>query len=400
MSSSDQPNKTPTGFIQTSNQFLNPLQQQILTNQTQVSGYQPYQWQPNNSMMPPQFRADKADSVKQMTIGSPTQFTGGNISPTVATLFVNELFGKDPAEWNKFQAERLNFPNANSQSFLSGKRRKIDGVQIDIGTQQVLGSLGSSQHAPTITVRPHETGDHTIGKLAAGYSKIQELGQHNRTVPEHTIFGTQFLQDMVDKAADEAEEDFLRNNGPVKNINEVVDKFQVRLNAKKRVAAEIKGKNADDIEQLMKVKTAVDFPQLHVGGDVHQPTPLCVWPLIQAFRTELLADPPTKENLAVVDATRNFLNEAQLLFTVQCRVCQGYGHSSTYCSTATRFNITNPGVKKLYNNAVMRAQTNLQGNEKADSRLRGMIYKIPKGFLDKDDKVKKSHKRDRRDDYF
>lgn len=118
---------------------------------------------------------------------------------------------------------------------------------------------------------------------------------------------------------------------------------------------------------------------------------LLAWPLMQAFHTELLANPAGNTNHGVKAALDHFMLEANELYKIQCRVCSGYGHTSEYCTTLPRLQAAlglNPTVNSWLSRATKRTYTNVRpGVEKANCMLH-LHYKVPKGFKDKFGKIK------------
>ena len=115
------------------------------------------------------------------------------------------------------------------------------------------------------------------------------------------------------------------------------------------------------------------------------------WPLMQAFHTEIMGNPASKESHGVKAALDHFLAEAGELYKVQCRVCSGYGHSKDYCTTQPRLKLAlgpNPTVNSWLNRAQERTYANVRpGVEKAPPMLH-LPYKLPKGFMAGPKKVK------------
>ena len=134
------------------------------------------------------------------------------------------------------------------------------------------------------------------------------------------------------------------------------------------------------VADMIKNQAIVDVPQLTLNG-THKP--LMAWPLMQAFHTELMGNPASKQAKGVKAALEVFLVEAADLYKVQCRTCAGYGHTSEYCPTLPRLHAAmgaNPTVKCWLGRANKRAYEGVRlGVDKAPPMLH-LPYKLPKGF--------------------
>lgn len=143
--------------------------------------------------------------------------------------------------------------------------------------------------------------------------------------------------------------------------------------------------SGEEVARLVQQKAEPHFSKL--ANNAGELTVLCNWALMAAFHAQVLADPPLKTEHTLIDAGKNFLNHADILFGVQCKVCMGYGHSDRYCPTLPRLKAVvgpNATVNNWLNLALKKSQKSLRADGRvADQQaLMNIPYGLPAGLAE------------------